>query len=98
MNHRCAQAPRRLGDARFRDFRQRPLRDDLAAMRAGPRSEIDDVIGLAHGFLVVLDDHERVSLLFQGRERLEKSKIVPRMKADGRLIEHVKNTAQIRAN
>jgi hypothetical protein len=46
---------------RFRivhDVGRRALRDDVAAMDAGARADIDDMIGEANGVLVVLDhDH-----------------------------------------
>ena len=78
------------------DLAQRSLHHHFAAMhsRAGP--EIDDVIGATHRLFVVFDDDERVPLLAQRRQRLEQAKIVARMQADGRFVENIKHSAEIR--
>ena len=47
--------------------------------------------------LVVLDHQQRVALVAELRERIEQHAIVTRMKADGRLVEHVADTLQVRA-
>ena len=44
------------------DLRERPLRDDLAAVDARPGTEVHDVIGPAHRLVVVLDDDQRIAL------------------------------------
>ena len=80
---------------RLLDFTQRSLRDDFAAVHAGARAEIDNMIGAPHRFFVVLDDDERISFFAQRRQRFEQAQIVARMQTDGRLIEHVKHAAQI---
>ena len=79
------------------DFGQGPLHHNLAAMHAGARPEIDDVIGAPHRFLIMLYDHERISLLAQRGQRLEQAHVVARMQADRRLVENIKDAAQIRA-
>ena len=71
--------------------------DDFAAVHSRAGSEIDDGVRSPHGFLVVLDDDERVAL---GPERFEREKkllVVARMKADGRLVEDVEDAAQVGA-
>src|SRR6476660_3728928 len=73
------------------------LDDDFAAVNSRAWPEIDDVIGPPHRFFIVLDDHERVSFFAQRGERFEKTQVVARMQADGRLVENVENAAQIRA-
>ena len=45
----------------------------------------------------MLDNDERVPFFAQRGQRFEQPHIIARMQADGRLIEHVKNAAQIRA-
>ena len=55
------------------------------------------MIGVAHGFLIVLDNHKRVSLSSKCGEGVEQAQIISGMQTDGRLIEHVKHAAQIRA-
>src|SRR5690606_2706721 len=49
----------------------RALRHDLAAVHAGARAEVDDVVGRAHGLLVVLDDDERVAEVPEVVERAQ---------------------------
>ena len=39
--------------------------DDLAAVLAGSRTDVDDVVRSAHRLLVVLDDDERVAEVAQ---------------------------------
>ena len=75
------------------DVTQRPLHDDFAAMHARARAEINDVIGAAHRLFIMLDDHERVSLLAQRRESIEQAEIITRMQTNRRFIEHIKNAA-----
>lgn len=42
-------------------FLRRALDHHLAPVLAGPRAEIDDVVGAAHDGAVVLDHHHRVA-------------------------------------
>ncbi len=49
------------------------------------------------GVLVVLDDNQRVAIPRELGERVEEDRIVPRMQADGGLVEDVTDTLQIRA-
>lgn len=69
--------------------------DDLAAVRSCQRSEIDNVIGVLDGLLVMLDDEHRVPKVAQLVERLKKSFIITRMQAYRGLVEYVKNTAKL---
>ena len=62
MTKRLAQAAPGLRVIALLDVAQSPGRDDFAAMHAGAGPEIDDVIGLAHRFLIVLDDDQRIPL------------------------------------
>ena len=55
------------------DLRRGSLGDDVAAVLAGARAEVDDVVGGAHRPLVVLDDDHRVAQVaeaVQGRDQL----------------------------
>src|SRR3989442_1073970 len=47
--------------SRFHQLLWHPLEDDVAAMLAGPRPEIDHVIGRSNRLLVVLDDDDGVA-------------------------------------
>ena len=51
------------------DVRGRALGDDLAAVHAGARADVDDVVGLADRLLVVLDDDHGVADVAQVLQR-----------------------------
>jgi len=55
------------------------------------------VIRPAHRLLIVLDHNDGIAASLELLKRGEQLLVVPRMEADGRLIEHVKHAAQIRA-
>jgi hypothetical protein len=76
-------------------FAQCALGDDLASMHARAGAEIDDVIGTAHGFLIVFDDNERVPARAKLSERGEELFIVARMQTDGRFVENVEHAAEV---
>ena len=69
----------------------------LTAAHAGARAQIDDVIGATDRVLVVLDHHQRIAGRGQLVERVEQHRVVARMQANGRLIEHVADALQVRA-
>ena len=75
-----------------------PARDEVAAGIARAGAEVDDVIGAANGFFVVLDDQNGVAQVAQGFESVEQATVVARVQADGRLVENVENAAQARAD
>ena len=76
----------------------RALGDDLAAMDAGGRADVDDVVGLADRVLVVLDDDDGVAEVAQVLQRFEQAGIVALVEADRRLVEHVEHAGQARAD
>src|SRR6478735_5490735 len=49
---------------------------------AGAGPEIDDVVGRADGFFIVLDHHDRVAKVAQARQRCEQFAVVALMQAD----------------
>ena len=77
-----------------RDVRRRPLGDDLAAMHAGARADVDDVVGLADRLLVVLDDDDRVAGVAQVLQRRQQPAVVALVQPDRRLVEHVEHARQ----
>ena len=79
------------------DFVQCPGGDDFATPPAGAGPEVDDPRGAAHGFLVVFDHKERVALFDQFFEGVEQVAVVAFVESDGRLIQHVKNASEVRA-
>ncbi len=72
------------------------LRDDLAAVLAGARPDVDDVVGGAHRLLVVLDDDDRVAELAQPLERRDELGVVALVQADRRLVEDVEHADERR--
>ena len=76
----------------------RALRHDLAAMDAGARADIDDIVGAADRILVMLDDDHRVAEIAQMDERFEQARIVALMQADRGLVQHIEHAGQARAD
>ena len=64
-------------------------------MASGAGAEVDDVIGAADGFFVVLNYQHGVSEVAQGFQRLQQSFVVAVVQADGRLVEHIQYAAQL---
>src|ERR1700722_16007252 len=67
---------------------RRALRNDLAAMDAGARTQVDHVIGLPDCVLVVLDHDDGVAQIAQIHEGVEQTLVVALVQADRRLIEN----------
>ena len=67
----------------------------FAAVAACARAEIDDVVGAAYGFLVVLDYQHGVAEIAKFLQRFEQAAIVAVMQANGRLVEHIQHAAQL---
>ena len=80
------------------DFGGRALRDDLAAMDAGAGADIDDIVGLADGILVMLDDDHRVAEIAQMDQRFEQPGIVALVQADRGLVQHIEHAGEARAD
>ena len=75
-----------------------PCGDDLAAVLAGARAEVDQVVGRAHRLLVVLDDEHRVAEVAQPLERRDQPRVVALVQADRRLVEDVEHADERRAD
>ena len=71
--------------------------DELAAVDAGPRTEVNDAIRALHDGIVMLHDQEGVALVAERLERADEPLVVARMQADRRLVEHVKHAGEIGA-
>ena len=87
--HRCGIA---------RDLFGRADGDDLPAMHARRRADVDDVVGGANRLFVVFDDEHGVAEVAQRAERFEQRLIVARMQTDGWLVQNVEHAAQLRAD
>ena len=75
-----------------------PCGDDLAAVLAGAGAHVDDVVGRAHGLLVVLDDDHRVAQVAQAQQRVDEAPVVALVQADAGLVEDVEHADQRRAD
>ena len=78
--------------------RDRARVDDLAAVLAGARADVDDVIGDADRLFVVLDHEHRVAEIAQAHQRVDQALVVALMQADRRLVEHVEHTDETAAD
>ena len=76
---------------------RRALRHDLPAQASGTRADVDQMMGAADGFLVMLHHHQGVALSLELRQRIEQDAVVARMQADGGFIQDVAHPAQVRA-
>ena len=79
-------------------LRRRALEDHVAAMLAGARAEIDDVVGGPDRLLVVLDDQHGVAEIAKPRQRREQRAVVALVQPDRRLVEHVQHAGEVRAD
>ncbi len=67
----------------------RPGVDDLSAVLAGARADVDDPVGLLDRVLVVLDDEHGVPEVAQADEGVDQPAVVALVQTDRRLVEHV---------
>ncbi len=76
----------------------RTLGDDLTAVNARARADIDHVIGREDRILVMLDHDHRVAEIAQPLQRLQEARVVALMQADRRFVEHVEHAGEARAD
>ena len=72
----------------------RPLGDDPPAVHAGPRTHVDDMVGLEDRLLVVLDHQHGVTEVAQTLESVEQAAVVALVQADGRFVEDIEYADQ----
>ena len=77
------------------DVAQRSSCHDFAAMNPSAWPQINNVIRTLNCLLIVLDHDERIAFVPQRGERFEQAQIVAWMQTDGRLVQHVKDAAQV---
>ena len=75
-----------------------PDDDDLAAVLARARTDVDDVVGDADRLLVVLDDDHGVAEVAQPHQRVDQPLVVALVQADRRLVEHVEHADEAAAD
>ncbi|CCJ99707.1 hypothetical protein BN130_2423 [Cronobacter malonaticus 507] len=90
-----------LARERFRhrhDRVQWAFGDDLAAVYASARADIDHMVGRADGVFIVLHHNYCIAKITQVNQRTEQAFVIALMQADGRLIQHIHHTHQARAD
>ena len=80
------------------DLCGRAVGDEVAAVLAGAGAEVEDVVGVADGVFVVLDDEDGVAEVAEVFEGLEEALVVALVEADGGLVEHVEDAAEAGAD
>ena len=76
---------------------RRTCRDDLTAVNTCTGSDIDDIIGRLHSFLVVLDDDKAVACVTQTPQGCDKFGVIALMQANTRLVEDIQHAHKRRA-
>ena len=80
------------------DVPRRAFGDDVAAVDAGGRADVDHMVGRKDRLLVVLDDDHGVAEVAQVFQRFEQAGVVALVQADRGLVEHVEHAGQPRAD
>ena len=94
MGHAFEQVFARQRVGAFRNGFDGALGHDSSPMDACAWTDVHEVVGQAHGVLVVLDDEERVAALFQAFEGIEQAVVVAGVEADAGLVEDVEDAAE----
>ncbi len=74
------------------------LGNDLAAMDAGARAHVDQVIGGADGVFVMFDDDHRVADVAQTTQCRQQSVVVALVQADTGFVQHIQHPGQAGAD
>ncbi len=64
-------------------------RNDIAAVQPGAGAEVDNVIGFADSFLIVLNNDDRISEIAEIFQRREQFPVVALVKADAGFVEYI---------
>src|SRR5205809_928987 len=72
--------------------------DQVSAFSAGAWAKINDIVGTANGFFIVLNDNDSITEITQFFERREEARVVFVVKSDGWLIEHVQHPTKLRSD
>ena len=67
-------------------------------MHAGARSDIDDIIGIEDGVLVMLDDDHRIAEIAQPAQGFQQPEIIALVQADRGFVEHIEHPGQAGAD
>src|SRR6266516_2548831 len=99
-NTRSPSGTRRRGGTGMRSSprSERARGDDLAAVAAGARAQVQHMVGGADRLFVVLDDEHGVAEVAQLAQCVEQPGVVALMQADGGLVEDVEHADQAAAD
>ena len=70
--------------------------DHLSAVDAGAGTDVDDMVGRAHGLFVMLHHDQSVSQVAQAVQRFQELGVVPLMQADARFVQNVQHAHEAR--
>ena len=79
-------------------FRQRARCNELTAPHPSARTQVENVVGLADGVGIVLDDEHRVAQVAQSLQRPQQTLVIALVQTDARLIEDVEHPDEASAN
>src|SRR5205085_155211 len=74
------------------------LSNDFATVSSRERAEVDDVIGVFDGFLIVFDNEHRVAEIAKRVQRFEQPLVVTGMQADARFVKNINDAAKLRSD
>ncbi len=80
------------------DLVRGPGGDDVPAVDARPRTEVHEVVRLAHRLLIVFDNEDRVPQVPQPLQGGEKLPVIPGVEPHRGLIEHVQDAGELGAD
>ncbi len=77
------------GFGRLHDLFQSALGHNLPAVYAGARADINDMIGLAHGILIVLHHDYSIAQIAQAAQGCQEAVVIPRVQPDAGFIQDI---------
>ena len=72
----------------FLQFAKRSAEDELAALLAATRTDLDEIVRCAHHGFIVFNNEQRVAFVAQSFHDSDQASDVARMQADARFIEN----------
>jgi hypothetical protein len=67
-------------------------------MDSRARSHVNDVVSFPYGFLIMLDDDQRVAQVAQAMQRAYQFSVIPLVQADAWFIKNVEYTHEVAAD
>ncbi len=73
------------------DILDTALCHNLTAVHARAGADVDNIIRRAHSFLVVFDNHKRISQIAEAFQRHQQLFVIALVQADGRFVQNIKH-------